>query len=261
MLHTVTITGLDVWTNRNALVDLQREFPFVEWGILLSASRMGQDNRYPPSNWIEDTGQFFASVPVPPRLRLSGHLCGAWARDIAAGGNRFVTEYPKWPSFFRRLQLNVGHILSDISSSTEYGNDGEHFYDGVRLLAAAHPTASSRIIIQVNPNQGWRYRLQPLLDEVDILFDCSGGRGIVAEHWPNPVAGTDARLLTNCGYAGGLTPDNLPDQLALIMKASLGQPIWIDVESGVRTDNYLDLDKVRQFLTVAKAARTFLADV
>ena len=40
-LHTVTITGTDDSTNMADLVALSREFPFVEWAILVSESHEG----------------------------------------------------------------------------------------------------------------------------------------------------------------------------------------------------------------------------
>jgi len=237
-IRLVTITGIDLYTPRNSLRGLQREFPFVEWGVLLSKSKTplggeaGGENRYPSADWIEALENY--------NLNLSGHLCGAWARDVAAGGNLFVREKPNWPMLFNRMQLNVSHVLNDL--------------DAHNIRAGIASIKGPRIIVQVGRNGMWQHLLDPIINRIDILFDCSGGRGVLPEHWPYPVktANHQRILLSNCGYAGGLNPDNLKAQLEAIAKVSEGQPVWIDVESGVRTDDVLDLNKVEDFLTIAR---------
>lgn len=77
-----------------------------------------------------------------------------------------------------------------------------------------------------------------------VLFDPSGGRGIEAFRWPSPPIGC------HLGYAGGIKPDQIVDTLKEI--GVVDSPFWIDMESGVRTDDKFDLAKVRQVLEAAK---------
>lgn len=232
-IRKVTITGLDIYSNRQHLLALQREFPFVEWGILLSNSKAGKDNRYPPIEWISET--------LSSGLNLSGHLCGQWARDAAFGGDQFVSEYSDWLKKFQRIQLNVSGLLSNIGQDT-IGT--EFFYRGVEHIKGPRP------IIQIR--QLYKFLL-PLIDEVDFLFDCSGGKGVLPNNWPDAVSWFDEPIkLNNCGYAGGLNPDNLVSQIESMEKAASGMPVWIDVESGVRTNEVLDFEKVLFFLQAAE---------
>ena len=61
-----------------------------------------------------------------------------------------------------------------------------------------------------------------------------------------------ARKGAFCGYAGGLNPDTIGDALAAIAaRVPDGQPYWIDMESGVRTDDRFDLDKCERVLIQA----------
>ena len=48
---------------------------------------------------------------------------------------------------------------------------------------------------------------------------------------------------TTSGYASGLGPDNLESELKLISQAAQNNNIWIDMESNIRSDTWLDLDK------------------
>ena len=78
------------------------------------------------------------------------------------------------------------------------------------------------------------------------LFDLSHGAGVLPEQWPKPLPGI------RCGYAGGLSPDNIKEQLTLISAAVGDTPIWIDMETHVRSNNdrLFDLGKVEQVLKV-----------
>ena len=55
---------------------------------------------------------------------------------------------------------------------------------------------------------------------------------------------------SNFGFAGGFSPDNITSVVAKISSYKFpGKKPWIDMESGVRTNNRFDVEKV---LTVIK---------
>lgn len=75
-----------------------------------------------------------------------------------------------------------------------------------------------------------------------VLLDASGGRGIDT---PIEVLKGNYKV----GYAGGMNPDNVGEKLSYLMENVDGD-FWIDMESGVRTDDWFDLDKVRKVLEI-----------
>ena len=81
------------------------------------------------------------------------------------------------------------------------------------------------------------------------LFDHSGGKGRVPRHW-TPIPHQEVFT----GYAGGLGPDNLADELKRIHDAVGEATIWIDLETKVRSDDdkVFDLDKVRRCYDIAR---------
>ena len=84
---------------------------------------------------------------------------------------------------------------------------------------------------------------------VACLFDRSGGKGLVPSSWP---------LIRNdvfCGYAGGLGPETLSEELLKIFEMTNGQEIWIDMESKIRTEKKFDLGKVVNCLETAQIYR------
>lgn len=79
------------------------------------------------------------------------------------------------------------------------------------------------------------------------LYDRSGGRGIFPEHIP-PLP-HDGRLV---GYSGGICATNIHDYLAAIQGSS---PFWIDIESGVRTNDAFDLNEVEHICQLIYSKR------
>lgn len=205
----VTITGADNEVDPLELSRLSHEYPFVEWGILYSRKRMGTP-RYPDLDWIDH----LAKTVDPCTAALSLHLCGAAARDVLTG----EAGWPNAPAL-ARIQINGyrgrPHRLEQFHASdfVLQVRDADHLPDAA-VDALSLPSAS-------------------------ILWDPSGGRGEVQETWPLAPAGV------RMGIAGGITPDTV---VRMVHEARHAAASWIDMETGVRTDDRFDMDKVRAVL-------------
>ena len=77
-----------------------------------------------------------------------------------------------------------------------------------------------------------------------MLLDASGGEGIET----SLVAFAGKKI----GYAGGINADNVADKLTFLMENEQVGDFWIDMESGVRTDDWFDTDKVRRVLEICE---------
>lgn len=137
-------------------------------------------------------------------LMLAAHLCGGHSEAIMADRDPDVDVL----RFFQRAQVNS---------------------------AAPDPEAIQAFGIrhEIKPITQSRELTFPDYDGIAWLYDCSGGKGDAPSAWPTHPG----RLV---GYAGGLNPDNVNDMLA---QMDTSGAFWIDMESGVRTDDWLDLDK------------------
>ena len=83
--------------------------------------------------------------------------------------------------------------------------------------------------------------------DVSLLYDTSSGAGVLPYTWPSPMP--DRR----CGYAGGLGPDNLKAELEYLdYFLPENTVIWIDMETNVRTNAKLDLDKVKKCIDIVE---------
>lgn len=209
---SLTITGADDAVNPRDMVELSAEFPFLEWGILLSQTRMGT-TRYPCPTWI------YGLYDWCERLKLSAHLCGQLARDTAMG----VFDRDLVP-IFGRFQIN-GYEDS--------------YCVGVTDLSLDFPV---EFILQCRSEEDLLVFADHILTmgRASVLFDPSGGRGLAPFAWP--VAPPQTKI----GFAGGINPENVEAVIGEIVAANPTLPsFWIDMESGVRTDDRLDLAKVR----------------
>lgn len=221
-LKGVTITGSDNLSDLRFCYNLSTSYPYLECGILFSPTKMGHAPRYPDLHTITSLSDL--------NLNYSAHICGRWAVDFVTGGKELVGFWMKHKlmNVFKRVQLNISNIL-------------ESTLPDELLFSMRNPIFENvRFIIQVKDKlPEWSSQV-----DVDYLFDASGGKGIPTIAWP-PASPC-------CGYAGGLTPVTLSDQLEAIYGQANNHLVWIDVESGVRTNNKLDAVKVEKFLEISK---------
>lgn len=223
-LRYVTITGADDLTPIEEMVELSLDFPFVEWGILLGSEVKG---RFPSKDWLNS----FARAAENNFMNTALHLCGPWVKRLLAG------EYI-WTDISHNLLVAIDRVQINMGGKPQVSN--------VKMIDAVRLGGIYETIVQGDGvNDHLAYALTGNGIRTSILYDLSGGRGIFPTSWPRP----DSYL--PCGYAGGISPDNMAQVLTDLGKVCK-QPFWIDMESGVRTDNKLDLGKVRTVLTQAK---------
>lgn len=229
MIKTVTITGADDSIDPALLVELSTEFPFVEWGILVSKNNYGTP-RFPSLTWLLKLRGLKHDFRT---LKLSCHLCGTFVRELVKGNDTIIQIMgPMW-HIFERVQINFHAIPHEFSNQmirimSKYPKQQYIFqYDGVNdvIVSKASITGCN----------------------VSTLFDKSGGAGILPDRWPQLLEGI------KCGYAGGLSPDNLEDQIKKIESIVGDTEIWIDMETHVRSDQdrLFDVVKVRKCLEIS----------
>ncbi len=226
-LQHITFTGIDGKTNLQALWELQLLYPIAEFGVLVS------------NNWRENGNRFFNPSflsALDRGLNLSAHFCGRIARKAICGDFDpyflWVTE-TEYAYMFNRCQLNIS-TAAENPKSFVLPNDFRLFKE---------------IIIQQKSADNCSLFLNSTRSEkVSVLLDGSGGMGIDTPIKVLPNAGKNFKV----GYAGGFNPDNVAEKLTYLYEQEEVGDFWIDMESGVRTDDWFDLDKVRQVLEICQ---------
>ena len=221
-LKHVTFTGVDWRTDIDELKTIQNDYPYVEWGVLVAKNWKDNGNRYFNPSYLE--------VLENRGLNLSAHLCGSVARAAVRGD---MEPYLKWARghgyIFNRCQLNVSKSEEN-PTSFRYRGDISNYFNEV-------------ILQQESAENCPLFLNSPISDHITVLLDASGGCGINAKIEP-------MKLPHKIGYAGGINPDNVADKLTFLLESEDVDTFWIDMESGVRTDDWFDLEKVREVLEI-----------
>ena len=228
IIKQVTVTGADDSVTVKEMVEIQKQYPFVEWGILLSKTSEGR-SRFPTQGWIERL------CPFKYMLTLSGHVCGRWVRDICEGKNTMYEDRSWFDGLFGRYQLNFHACLHKIQHGISF--TGTLLSLNVKQVIFQFDEVNDDLLKVARKNH---------IDAVP-LFDTSGGAGVLPQEWP-------MTMNVYSGYAGGLSPENLVSEMERIEKVCDDGPIWIDAETRLRSDDdqQFDLEKVVRFLEEAK---------
>lgn len=235
-LTRVTFTGADDTVDPRQLIAISEHSPIVEWGILIGSQH---GHRFPSYHWI-GTLQTLAN----PQVNLALHICGRHLRDIAAG--RSIAALPKMQRF-QRCQLNWhGEPQGEISSNI------------YRAFKEMEGYWTPEVIFQLDgANNGLPVHCASMKKTAG-LFDLSHGAGVLPEVWPKNDVSDDEDFKQDTGlarfpigYAGGLGPENLREQLPKIHAAARGD-YWIDMETKLFEGLQFDMAKCREVLKIVE---------
>lgn len=213
-LLAVSLTGADDTVDPAKLRQISEQFPLVEWAILSSAKQQGR-MRYPSDAWLN---QFLMTCPD---VKKAIHLCGKDVDAFLARDQNVLNKVRQ----FDRVQLNF--------------NQRRDPKDLDRLTAVANEVPTAVILQHNSANQDLWQQLRERIEGLAMLFDSSGGGGrSPSDGWPEMLPGAV------CGFAGGLGPDNIETEFAVISKVAAGRPFWIDMEGKLRSpvDDSFSLD-------------------
>lgn len=224
-INKVTITGPDDKTDILGLMEISADYPFVEWGLLFSASKHGT-SRYPSLEKINELTQIKG-------LNLSAHLCGWFSRSLVE--NKQFSIIDNLDSAFKRVQINYSfkYKSADLSYFVKYADENPN----------------RAIIFQYNQTNKATIDALPKADlptNIHFLYDSSGGYGKEISNIGNIIGENYT------GYAGGINTDNISQICAEITKLGNPADVWIDMETGARnTMNEFDFKRVEELLSQA----------
>ena len=238
-IRYVTITGADDSVRPQAVIDRAIKYPFAEWGFLMAENHFGQP-RFPSEKWIVEFN--FLHGLCGHSFNTSAHLCGSWVKSLVVDGKVTI------PGWMFALLKPIGRIQLNFHAE-KYPKVSKDFTKA--LLELQVHIGQKQFIFQFDKvNEKLMY--DAIKDGIDAvpLFDESGGTGVLPKEWRAPI---DKML---CGYAGGLSPDNIRQQLESIEKVTTSRnEIWIDMETMVRSgDNkQFEISKVSRCLHLSES--------
>lgn len=222
-LRYITCSDLREDVPIDSAINLLNVSPKVELGI--QAHDCSMNFGTPRYEWLDELLSKSARMTKP--LNVAIHVNYDWCSQMAAGG----ANINKWPAeiqnlfartdcagklLIRRWQLNIG--------------DGTRDIDGKKLAQICRAFPDREFIFPYNAKNPVSVEINRMHQFKDckfsLLYDASYGAGISPESWNAPVY-NDRPM----GYAGGMSPDNVADNLNKI--AAVCPPnytTWIDAE-------------------------------
>ena len=249
-LRALGFCGADDSVHPNMLGLISHAYPFVEWGVLFRPDLEGQP-RYASTEWV----QRLSRVASTASMRLAAHLCGSRVNEVLNGDDEFLSTLPALG--FQRVQINATAVN---------GVDISRLKESVPALAGLmQKYPNLEFILQKNDETEplWEGMLQSdacgplghLANNVSMLVDESKGTGVLASSWPSTPE--EYKI----GYAGGIGPQNIEEVLNDVMKAAQGKPVWIDMESSLRSNkngkDVFDIDKCYEVIYATCAAKIY----
>ena len=219
LLKRVAFSGIDRWTKPKDALALYQQYPFVEFVYLLTDNRYA-GNRYPLPVILKG----YKKLGIP----MAVHLCGKIAHDLIKTGDWKPVENMLGDSFslFDRIQFNIPKTKK-FSRELQFPDD-------------------KQIIIQLHEGTEDLLNHYGHLPNIQGFQDGSAGRGILCTDWIEP-------LTSFFGYAGGLNQDNVVESVCAIEQVCASD-FWIDMESGIRTNDRFDISKCRGICETLVAA-------
>lgn len=219
-LKHITFTGVDDFTDISRMIDIQKKYPLVEFGILLSENWEKKGKRYiTPSNLsrLKNVG-----------LNLSCHLCGRIARKAIKNDFSYAMNLCDGVfDIFKRCQLNVSTMKTS------------------KTIALDLPCNLNEIILQQKSVDECNLFLNNQNNsQISMLLDASGGRGIDTQI-------EVFRSTNKIGYAGGISVFNIRNKILTLENSNEVASYWVDMESSLRNESdEFDLDIVTTILQI-----------
>lgn len=228
-IRYIGFCGADDSVDPTFLQVLSIHFPWIEWGVLFRSDLQGTA-RYASPEWVKNLSTFVkSSWQQGHSFLLAGHLCFDRCQQILQGEASFVKEL--YELGFRRVQVNITKANGVSVDPTQLPVYVENIRRVMREVAAIE------WIFQLNKETQpiWDLLIADLPTNVSVLYDASCGKGVQIQEFPSPNQYGN----TPCGYAGGIGPKTIDEILTkvstVIDPMTISKPVWIDMESSLRT--------------------------
>mmetsp|Transcript_115751 Transcript_115751/g.374022 ORF Transcript_115751/g.374022 Transcript_115751/m.374022 type:complete len:335 (-) Transcript_115751:133-1137(-) len=239
-LSFLSLSGVDDSVSPRTLCDISQEFSFVEWGVNFRAEKQGKEPRYASLAWLrqlqeeidrrQQTGKF---API----HFAAHLGGEYCVDVLKGDTSLV----------RTLWEDYGFLRIHLCPTRSHGVNSSQlkkYLSTLKSVIVALPQVEF-VLLVTRETRALTFQLmndcQPNLaffydaEEAAALSGASTSRGSASSPLRRPPPCPHPGI--HCGYGGGLTIENLTDELRRIAQVvnSPKRPVWVDLESGLRS--------------------------
>ncbi len=217
--------------------------PRVEIAVQMHPGKVSPDTeRY---KWIKQLVDMMSdSITIQDVCNLAIHVNNDWCDDICNGtvpvalqplfnADRWYEQHmTRLQPVVKRIQLNMPQKTADNFNAHKLKTLIEYYED-------------KDFIIQYNARtKNAVQQLHKIGANFSLLFDESGGTGRDAGVWRAPVY----PYFHYQGYSGGLSPENVAENLTKISRVAGAHAIWIDAEGKLKTDDKFDPKRAAEYI-------------
>ncbi len=270
----VSLTGADDNTDLNkfhrlALQSAFRTNPVIKnSGIVVEAGLL----YYPEKMGFSRNPGVQTRTNVLNQQRAAAHLCGREVFQLilqsrkSAAVNRHVQYLFNELNRYERIQVNINARDNYFTEDEVHQVYWELLLNcASKLILQLHEGSAEtiyrflEIIRSNNPPSHWHLIhfsvTEPWMGRINILMDASRGKGQRPEAWWFDPRFREISSEISFGMAGGLTPENVVDEVWRFINENNFIPDWVDAETGIRTENELDQEKCEQFVNELAGAQ------
>ena len=202
------------------------KIPYTEVAVQCHPSKMSVG--MPRNVWFNQLLR--ESLTAPHGINLAIHINNEWSNAICTKGiipdvvfDWMKIEKSHNKPLIQRIQLNMSKETADNINISA-------------LISVLYEFRHQEFIFQYNDKT--KDAIKKLHESgryFSLLFDASGGNGISPDKWQKPVYENHP-----VGYSGGLSPDNVIQNLNKIKQVADDKDIWIDAEGKLKSQTLFD---------------------
>jgi len=202
------------------IINLGKKYPSAEFAIQAHPSKFSP---YMPRYVWFDTLVHAASVD---KVKLAMHVNSEWRTELCQGyvpyalSRLWQIKHSDGTPVIGRIQVNINGGNDVFDFNAHKVADMIRTYHDIKFIFQYAPAQYERILQLDKENAPFA-----------LLYDESGGRGINQDSWGIPI-------FTNhqTGYAGGLSPENIIENLNRINQILPDNYYtWVDAENNLKT--------------------------
>ena len=238
-LKTIVCSGINEKNDINDAIEFLKKYKSAEFGVQGSPRKAGYQT--PRFEWLKELLGKLNEQKIENKVAL--HLNEGFAVSFCDG---------KVPDEISDL-LFVGSTVGRLQLNFKIGREtfASRSIPDIKTLQKAMKTVAPHPIIlsASQPNLSFIHKAHHQGMKFDVLFDDSFGEGLLPDMRKPPLFNDVFQ-----GYAGGLSPENVAEELRKIGEVAQGN-IFIDAEGKLKQDGSFSFAKADRFVQNALASQ------
>lgn len=231
-LKTIVCSGINENNNIADAIEFLKRYKNAEFGVQCSPRKAGYHT--PRFEWLKELLCRLNEQKIENKVAL--HLNEGFVVSFCDG---------KIPDEISDL-LKVGNAVSRLQLNFKIGREtfaSGHTPDIKTLQKTMVGVAPHTIILSASqPNLSFIHKVHHNGMKFDVLYDDSFGEGVAPDVRKPPLFDDVFQ-----GYAGGLSPENVGEELIKIEKLARGA-VFIDAEGKLKQDGHFCFTKAERFV-------------